>query len=75
MAKRNAGALRKYLKGVLRAAIHHIKYTLNKIQGDLFMEQVAHRVHEHGSRLLPASRLVNHFVVQANLASPSRFRC
>lgn len=57
-------ALREHLKRVLERLIHDAEHRLNEAGGDGFMEQVAHRVHEHEPRGFPPERFFQYGLVK-----------
>jgi hypothetical protein len=57
-------ALRENLESMLRAFDHRAENGLNEIKRDVFLKQVAHRIHEDNARLFPPTRDVNEVVVQ-----------
>jgi hypothetical protein len=56
---------------VVWALTHHFETATNKVFWDIFVEEVAHRVHEDGSRELPRERILNRLVVQIDPAVPA----
>src|SRR5262249_11267517 len=51
-------ALGQDLEGVLACLSHHREHLLDKLERDLRMEEIAHRVHEDHARPPPAERLL-----------------
>jgi hypothetical protein len=51
--------LSKNLEYMPVSVVHCIKYTINKALGNIFVEEVAHRIYKNHSRPTPLLRLIN----------------
>ena len=62
-------SLREHLKRMLGCPIHDAEHRLDECGGDGFVEQVAHRVHEHKPRFLPRERFFQYGLVNGEVES------
>src|SRR5688572_19643785 len=65
--KRAFRALREDLERVLPRLKHHIPDTVDKREWHCFVEQVAHRIHEHESRTPPSQRLLQAMLMHEHI--------
>src|SRR5690606_13643334 len=60
------GSLGQHLKLMLGAAAHRLKHSLDKVEGNLFMEQIGHRVDEDPPRLPPLERKIYQILMECH---------